>query len=85
MQTELTHILEKWQKPELEEIGDAKQLIKEAKFAGFSDGVTFNGSPIGESSNFKSQVCIIINFIFIHFFLHRIQFLTLLVLNQTLL
>ena len=29
MQTELTHILEKWQKPELEEIGDAKQLIKE--------------------------------------------------------
>ena len=50
MQTELTHILEKWQKPELEEIGDAKQLIKEAKFSGFSDGVTFNGSPIGESS-----------------------------------
>lgn len=50
MQTESTHILEKWEKPELEEIGDAKELIKEAKFSGFSDGVTFAGSPIGEST-----------------------------------
>ena len=39
-----------WTKPELNELGDAKDLIKEAKFLGFSDGVTFNGSPIGPSS-----------------------------------
>ena len=49
MQTHKTHNNGKWEKPELEEIGDAKELIKEAKFAGFSDGVTFNGSPIGRS------------------------------------
>ena len=39
-----------WEKPELIELGDAHELIQEAKFAGFSDGVTFNGSPIGESN-----------------------------------
>ena len=50
MQTLRTHTLEdNWEKPEIEEIGNASDLIKEAKFAGFSDGVTFNGSPIGES------------------------------------
>tara|TARA_B100001109_G_C18722362_1_gene407915 strand:- start:239 stop:406 length:168 start_codon:yes stop_codon:yes gene_type:complete len=39
-----------WKKPEIKVLGDAKNIIKEAKFAGFSDGVTFNGNPIGESS-----------------------------------
>jgi hypothetical protein len=38
-----------WTSPVIEELGDAKALIKEAKFAGFSDGVTFSGNPIGES------------------------------------
>ena len=50
MQINNTHKQDQeWTKPSLEEIGDAIELIKEAKFAGFSDGVTFNGSPIGES------------------------------------
>ena len=40
----------KWVKPEINDLGSAKDLIKEAKFVGFSDGVTFNGNPIGESS-----------------------------------
>ena len=40
----------KWVKPEINDLGSAKDLIKEAKFIGFSDGVTFNGNPIGESS-----------------------------------
>ena len=39
-----------WAKPELKELGKAKDLIKEAKFSGFSGGVTFQGSPIGESN-----------------------------------
>lgn len=50
MQTHKTHNLDKWEKPEIEELGDAKDLIREAKFSGFSDGVTFSGSPIGEST-----------------------------------
>tara|TARA_A200000113_G_scaffold224425_1_gene242297 strand:- start:3183 stop:3326 length:144 start_codon:yes stop_codon:yes gene_type:complete len=39
-----------WSKPVVSELGDAKDLIKEAKFSGFSDGVSFQGNPIGESS-----------------------------------
>ncbi len=39
-----------WSKPVISELGDAKDLIKEAKFSGFSDGVTFQGNPIGEST-----------------------------------
>ena len=39
-----------WSKPVVIELGDAKDLIKEAKFTGFSDGVTFQGNPIGDSS-----------------------------------
>ena len=39
-----------WVKPEIKNLGDAKRLIKEAKWDGFSDGVTFNGNPIGPSS-----------------------------------
>lgn len=39
-----------WSKPVVSELGDAKDLIKEAKFSGFSDGVTFQGNPIGEST-----------------------------------
>ena len=54
MQTDKTHINvelnNSWEKPTIEEIGNAADLIKEAKFSGFSDGVTFAGSPIGESS-----------------------------------
>ena len=53
MQKFKTHINDTddvWEKPKLEEIGSASDLIKEAKFAGFTDGVTFNGNPIGESS-----------------------------------
>ena len=51
MDTFKTHNIEdNWEKPEIEEIGDASELIKEAKFSGFSDGVTFQGNPIGESS-----------------------------------
>ena len=42
--------LKKWVKPKLNELGKAQDLIKEAKFSGFSDGVTFSGSPIGESN-----------------------------------
>lgn len=38
-----------WIKPSIHVLGDAKHIIKEAKFSGFTDGVTFNGSPIGES------------------------------------
>lgn len=56
MQTEKTHkdlnrdkLSSNWDTPEIVEIGDASDLIKEAKFSGFSDGVTFAGSPIGES------------------------------------
>lgn len=53
MQTDKTHIevelKDSWEKPSIEEIGNASDLIKEAKFSGFSDGVTFAGSPIGES------------------------------------
>ena len=45
------HIIEDgWESPEIVEIGSAIELIKEAKFSGFSDGVTFAGNPIGESS-----------------------------------
>ena len=40
----------KWTEPKIKKLGNAKDLIKEAKFSGFSDGVTFSGSPIGESS-----------------------------------
>jgi hypothetical protein len=54
MQTDKTHnkvdSSKSWEKPIIEEIGDASDLIKEAKFSGFSDGVTFAGSPIGEST-----------------------------------
>jgi hypothetical protein len=54
MQTDKTHINvelnNSWEKPTIEEIGNAADLIKEAKFSGFSDGVTFAGSPIGEST-----------------------------------
>lgn len=54
MQTDKTHIevelKDSWVKPSIEEIGNASDLIKEAKFSGFSDGVTFAGSPIGEST-----------------------------------
>lgn len=57
MQTEKTHkdiirdkLSSDWDMPEIVEIGDASDLIKEAKFSGFSDGVTFAGNPIGESS-----------------------------------
>ena len=57
MQTEKTHndlfkdkLSSDWEQPSIEEIGDAADLIKEAKFSGFSDGVTFAGNPIGESS-----------------------------------
>lgn len=45
-----THNIEdSWESPEFVEIGSAIELIKEAKFQGFSDGVTFAGNPIGES------------------------------------
>lgn len=52
MQTDKTHIklIESWEEPSIKEIGDASDLIKEAKFSGFSDGVTFSGNPIGESN-----------------------------------
>lgn len=40
----------KWTEPKILKLGNAKDIIKEAKFSGFSDGVTFSGSPIGESS-----------------------------------
>lgn len=52
MQTDKAHnkLTESWDEPSIEEVGDASELIKEAKFSGFSDGVTFAGSPIGESS-----------------------------------
>ena len=46
-----THISDvSWEIPTIEDLGDAVDLIKEAKFSGFSDGVSFNGSPIGEST-----------------------------------
>ena len=36
-----------WDTPVIEDLGSAKELIKEEKFAGFDDGVIFNGNPIG--------------------------------------
>tara|TARA_B100002019_G_scaffold285011_1_gene293458 strand:+ start:1038 stop:1181 length:144 start_codon:yes stop_codon:yes gene_type:complete len=42
--------LEKWVEPTIEELGSAKELIKEEKFSGFNDGVIFQGNPIGEST-----------------------------------
>ena len=52
MQTDKTHnkLIESWEEPSIEDIGDASDLIREAKFSGFSDGVTFSGNPIGEST-----------------------------------
>jgi len=54
MEIHKTHIevdlQDSWECPSIEEIGNASDLIKEAKFSGFSDGVSFNGSPIGQSS-----------------------------------
>ena len=38
-----------WDTPVIEDLGSAKELIKEEKFAGFDDGVIFNGNPIGTS------------------------------------
>tara|TARA_Y100000748_G_C15377830_1_gene442462 strand:- start:687 stop:830 length:144 start_codon:yes stop_codon:yes gene_type:complete len=42
--------LKNWIEPNFEELGSAKELIKEEKFNGFDDGVVFNGSPIGQST-----------------------------------
>lgn len=42
----------KWEKPELEVLGDAQDLIMgsgQAKDLGSADGFTFNGNPIGQS------------------------------------
>lgn len=51
MQAKKTHNIDKnWETPSIEELGSASELIKEAKFSGFSDGVTFAGNPIGEST-----------------------------------
>jgi hypothetical protein len=53
MEIHKTHIendlQDSWECPSIEEIGNASDLIKEAKFNGFSDGVSFAGNPIGES------------------------------------
>ena len=42
--------LKEWVEPTIEELGSAKELIKEEKFSGFDDGVVFQGNPIGQSS-----------------------------------
>ena len=40
-----------WSKPVVSELGDAKDLIKEAKFSGFSDGVTFKVTLSAKAHN----------------------------------